>query len=199
MDGVSQIWLRISNTLRAIVTHYRLVFFCLVIGLLRLIVFAFMCRFHFWDIWPFQKHTSVVDGNTVAHPNINDNTLKFIWLKGDLSSFFFRLQNDAWHVDVKSFFVKVTGNFDLSLLRLLVGVVRVSTLVDVVAVGFINSVLDRYENTFDSIVCNVSVYNQPQFFLVIFHRFLRQSVIAKAFGAIRLAIYQLIASFLHRV
>lgn len=50
MDGVSQIGLRISNTLRAIVTHYRLVFFCLVIGLLRLIVFAFMCRFHFWDI-----------------------------------------------------------------------------------------------------------------------------------------------------
>ena len=99
----------------------------------------------------------------------------------NFSSLFFRLKDDARHVDVQSFFVQVTGNFDLGFLRLLVSVVCVPALIDVVAISLVDSILNSDKDALDGVVSDVSVHDQSQFLLFTLQRLLRENIISLTF------------------
>jgi hypothetical protein len=122
-----------------------------------------------WDITAFEEHPCIVNGDSVAKPNINNDTDLFVWLQGHFSTFLLWLKNDAGHIDVESFFIEVTCDLNLNLLRsLLIWVARTSLLlVKIVYVCIVNGILNSYENTFNCVVSYISVNNESQFFLLI--------------------------------
>jgi hypothetical protein len=127
-----------------------------------------LLMFNLGNIRAFEKHPGIVNCNRIAKSNINNYTNLFVWLQGHLSSFFFGLQNDARHINVKCFFVKVTSDLNLNLLRSLLTCVRCPLLlVEIVYISIIYRILNSYENTFNGIVSYISINDESQFFLLI--------------------------------
>ena len=114
--------------------------------------------FDFGNIWSFEKHSGIVNCNSIAKSNVNNYANLFVWLQGYLSSFFLGLQNDARHIDIKCFFVEVTRDLDFDLLRSLLTLIRCPLLlVEIVYIRIIYRILNSYENTFDGIVSYISI------------------------------------------
>ena len=161
--GRSDRWLWISYTLTTIIAHGR---FILLLGIVSFrnsirIIFAFWkIIFHFGDIRSLQKHSRIVDGHSVAMSNVYNYALEFVWLESNFSSFLFGLQNNPRHVDVKSFFIEVTRDFNLRFLWLLICVIWVSALIHVIDMGFIDSVLNCYKDAVNRIVWDVSIHDK---------------------------------------